>query len=156
MNTDIKDRIFAALPYLLPLMYSFPFGKYLFEQFPIFQLIFLPLAPVMAIYFSDWFIPLIVFFVLFLAVVRNERINRFIRFNTLQAIMLDILLFLLSLVLGEILAPIAGSLPFLIETLYNVVFLGTLAVCIYSIAQSLMGRYAEIPSFSQAVHAQLR
>jgi hypothetical protein len=42
------------------------------------------------------------------------------------------------------------------ETLVNIVFLGTVAACGYSIVQSLLGHYAEIPTLSEAVHAQVR
>jgi hypothetical protein len=41
------------------------------------------------------------------------------------------------------------------ETLLNIVFLGTVAACGYSIVQSLLGRYAEIPALSEAVYAQV-
>ncbi|MDY6782948.1 MAG: Tic20 family protein [Cyanobacteriota bacterium] len=150
-TTDTKDRIFGALPYILPLIYAFSFGIALFQQFPIFGLIYVPLAPLMAFYFGFPFAQIIVFFILFLAVVRNESISYFIRFNTLQAILIDILLFLIALILG-----LVPSLGLLSETLNNVVFLGTLAVCGYSMVQSFLGRYAEIPNFSQAVYAQLR
>jgi hypothetical protein len=150
-TTDTKDRIFAALPYLLPLIYALLFGEVLLQQFPVLGLIYVPLQPLIAFYFGFPFAQLIIFFVLFLAVVRNERISYFIRFNTLQALLIDILLFLIGLVLN--LLPSFGLIS---ETLYNVVFIGTLAVCAYSIVQSILGRYAEIPSFSQAVYAQLR
>lgn len=155
-SIDTKDRIFAALPYLLPLIYALQFSRYLLLQFPFLQFLFLPLAPILAIYRVVPFADFIIFIVLFLAVVRNERISHFIRFNTLQAIMIDILLFLIALVLGILVSPLSGSLGLIGETLYNVVFLGTLAVCGYSMVQSFLGRYADIPGFSEAVYTQVR
>jgi Chloroplast import apparatus Tic20-like len=155
-SIDIKDRIFAALPYLFPLIYALLFGQYLLEQFPILGLIYAPLTPLVAIYFGFPFAQFIIFIVLYMAVVRNERISHFIRFNTLQAILIDILLFLIGLVLGIVASPLSGQLSLIVTTLYNVVFLGTLAVCGYSMVQSLLGRYAEIPSFSEAVYSQVR
>lgn len=154
-STDVKDRIFASLPYLIPLFYSLQFGQYLLRQFPILNLIFIPVAPVAIIYRSIPFANLIIFFVLFLAVVRNERISHFIRFNTMQSILLDIALFLVGIVLNMALLPILGR-GFLAETLYNVVFLGTIAACGYSMIQSWLGRYAELPGISQAVYNQVR
>jgi hypothetical protein len=112
------------------------------------------LAPVALIYGINPFMGIIIFFVLFLAVVRNEKISHFIRFNTLQAIMLDILLFVLGFFL-QILAQGVGQ-NLVIETLYNIVFLATLAACLYSIVQSILGRYAEIPGISEAVYSQVR
>ncbi|NEN96317.1 MAG: hypothetical protein F6K50_12450 [Moorea sp. SIO3I7] len=151
-STDVKDRIFAALPYLLPLIEVLPFGKFMLGQFPILGIIYLPLEPLISLYRLP-FVGLIIFFVLFLAVVRNPQISHFVRFNTMQAILLDILL-----VLGRLLLPIlvqALGVNLLTETLYNIVFLGILAACGYSMIQSLMGRYAEIPSLSQAVYSQV-
>jgi hypothetical protein len=153
-STDFKDRIFAALVYLIPLYYALPFGESLFSQFPMLELIKIPLIPIGIVYNAIPFAGLIIFFVLFLAVVRNERISHFIRFNTLQAILLDIILFLFGF-LVQILGQALGA-NFLVETLSNVIFLGTLAACFYSFVQSLLGKYAEIPTISDAVYSQVR
>ncbi|MEQ8541277.1 MAG: Tic20 family protein [Coleofasciculus sp. D1-CHI-01] len=153
-STTVKDRIFAALPYLLPLLYALPFGVFLLRQFPVLNIILVPLSPLIFIQSTIPFAGLILFFVLFLAVVRNERIAHFIRFNTMQAILLDILLVLCSFAM-RILGQGLGA-NFFIETLFNVIFLGTLAACGYGIVQSLLGRYAEIPTLSEAVYAQVR
>ncbi len=151
--TTVKDRIFASLPYLLPIISGLPFGEFLFRQFPALGIILIPLQPVLFIYSAIPFAGLVIFFLLFLLVVRNERIIHFIRFNTMQAILLDILLVLCSLLL-QILLPALGT-NLVTETLVNIVFLGTVAACGYSIVQSLLGRYAEIPTLSEAVHAQV-
>ena len=42
------------------------------------------------------------------------------------------------------------------QTLYTTIFLGIVAAVVYSITQSLMGKYAEIPAISDAVHMQVR
>ena len=152
-SVDAKDRIFAALVYLMPLYYALPFGMFLFREFPILNLITIPLTPLIIIYSSFPFAGIIIFFVLFLAVVRNERISHFIRFNTMQAILLDIVLFLFGFLL-QILGQGLGT-NLLTETLYNVVFLGAFAACLYSIVQSGLGRYAEIPTLSEAVYSQV-
>lgn len=153
-TTTVKDRVFACLPYLLPLISALPFGNFLFQQFPALRVLLLPLQPVLIIYSAIPFAGLVVFFLLFLLVVRNERIAHFIRFNTMQAILLDILLMLCSLVL-QILLP-ALQFNLLTQTLLNIVFLGTVVACGYSVVQSVLGRYAEIPALSEAVYAQVR
>lgn len=153
-TTTVADRIFAALPYVLPLLDVLPFGGFLFRQFPPLQLIYLPLAPLMTIY-SIPFASLIIFFVLFLAVVRNEKIAHFIRFNVMQAILIGIVLSLVGLAFS-ILIPVLGKESLLTETLYNIIFLGTLAASFYSIIQSALGKYAEIPGISEASYLQVR
>jgi hypothetical protein len=153
-STDFKDRLFAALVYLIPLYYVLQFGVFLFDRLPLLNILTLILTPVALIYGINPFMSIIIFFVLFLAVVRNEKIRHFIRFNTLQAIMLDILLFVVGYFLQILVNGVGQNL--VIETLYNIVFLGTLAVCFYSIVQSILGRYAEIPGISEAVYSQVR
>lgn len=153
-STTAKDRFFACLPYLLPIIAVFPLGQFLFAQFPALGLIYLPLTPLLQIYFGVQFVGLIIFFVLFMAVVQNLSINHFIRFNTMQAILIDILLFLCQMLLGILRRGLGDNI--VIQTLYNVVFLGVLAMAFYSIVQSVIGRYAEIPTLSEAVYTQVR
>ncbi|HEY9298552.1 MAG TPA: Tic20 family protein, partial [Phormidium sp.] len=89
-------------------------------------------------------------------VVRNERVPHFIRFNTMQAILIGIVLSLCSLILQYILAPVLSNAPFVMETLMTTIFLGIVVAFFYSVVQTLMGRYAEIPTISEAVYMQIR
>ena len=152
-STTVRDRIFASLPYLLPLIDGLSFGRYLFAQFPVLQLFFVPLAPLLQIY-SLPLASFIIFFALYLGVVRNENISHFIRFNAMQAILLDIVLILCGLVLPIFSQGLQVAL--MAKTLYNMVFLGALAAFVYAVVQSLLGRYAEIPPLSEAVYMQVR
>ncbi|MBC5798057.1 hypothetical protein H5968_23640 [Sphaerospermopsis sp. LEGE 00249] len=154
-STTVPDRIFACLPYLLPLIDSLIFGSFLLRQFPFLEVLLLPVLPVQAVYNALGPIgQIVVFFGLFIFVVRNEKINHFIRYNAMQAILLDIVIFLVSILL-RILTPIPGA-GFAIETLANTIFLGIVASVVYSVFQSLNGRYAEIPAISDAVYMQVR
>ncbi|MFM9267452.1 Tic20 family protein [Tychonema sp. BBK16] len=152
-STTVSDRIFASLPYLLPLVDGLMFGRFLFQQFPVLQLLLIPLAPLMQIY-SLPFASLVIFFALYLGVVRNENISHFIRFNAMQAILLDIVLMLSGLVLRIFDQGI--QIQFIGETLNNMVFLGAVAAFFYAVVQSALGRYAEIPPLSDAVYMQVR
>ncbi|MEH1769228.1 Tic20 family protein [Nostoc sp.] len=153
-STTVSDRIFASLPYLLPLVEVFVFGRYLFSEFPALQLLFLPLLPLLNIYYGVRYAGMIIFFALFLLVVRNEKISHFIRFNTMQAILLDIIIFLFG-----ILTDVVGLIPaggFAIQTLSTTIFIGIVGAAAYSVIQSAIGRYAEIPAISDAVYMQVR
>lgn len=154
-STDTKDRIFAALVYLLPLYSAFAFGDSIFQQIPFLgAALVIVLTPLAFLYSSlGSFGSLIIFFVLFFAVVRNPRISHFIRFNTMQAILIDILVSLLGLVLGFVARGLGAN--FVLETLFNVVFLGAFAACVYSIIQSVIGKYADIPTISEAAYSQV-
>lgn len=160
-SKDLKDRFFGAIVYLLPLFslyFETNFGAYLLNQFPFLNLIQIPLIPILLIYGIlgnqiGRFTGLIIFIILFATVIRNPKINHFIRFNTMQAILIDILLSLLSLVLSFLLGSI--DLGLFTQVVYNTVFLGTLAACIYSIVLSIMGKYSEMPVISEAAYSQV-
>jgi uncharacterized membrane protein len=154
------DRIFACLVYLLPLMdvialCSRPLltsGSFLA---PLFAVIAQPLSPLLSLYFGIPFMPLIVFFALFLLVVRNESIAHFIRFNAMQSILFGIVLSLISIVWSFVLRDLLGG-SLIEQTLFNTIFLGAVAAIGYSIVQSALGRYAEIPTISEAAYSQVR
>ncbi|MBE7381627.1 MAG: hypothetical protein F6J95_009495 [Leptolyngbya sp. SIO1E4] len=162
-TTTAQDRAFGCLPYLLPLIevsllaVSFAMGYNigLFAQFPVLSLILVPLSPLIQIYTGFPFAGLIVFILLLTLVVRNTNISHFIRFNTMQAILLDILLILGRIILSMVIVPVAGA-SLITDTILNIVLLGILAAIAYSVVQTVRGQYAEIPTLSEAVYMQVR
>jgi Chloroplast import apparatus Tic20-like len=160
-TTTVSDRIYASLPYLIPLIEVLNFAAPLVSSFPVLAVVLSPLIILANIYRS--ILPfglgsLVVFIVLFSFVIRNERINHFIRFNTMQAILLDIVIFLVQLVFGLILKLLV-AIPngtFALETLSSTIFLGIVAAVGFSVVQCIRGKYAEIPAISEAVYMQVR
>ncbi len=156
-----SDRIFASLAYLLPLLDVVAFvGQVIAnsDSFlkPLLRLIVVPLVPLLSIYYAfGGFMSFIIFIALFMLVVRNDAIAYFIRFNVMQAILLGIALSLFQIVWRYILGPIFPGDSMITQTLFNTVFLATLAAVGYSVVQSALGRVAEIPTISNAVRAQL-
>jgi hypothetical protein len=102
----IWQRLLAALAYLLPWSDALPFGQSLFGLFPVLQWLSLPAFPVLLLQQAVPFGGFVLFLVLFLAVVRNTKVPYLIRFNVLQAILVDILLILISLAFSVLLAPL--------------------------------------------------
>jgi len=149
----IWQRPLAALAYLLPLSDAIPFGKALLLQFPVLQLLALPALPLITLQQAIPFGGLVVFLALYLLVVRNSQVPYLIRFNVLQAILLDIVLVLLTLAFDTLLSPLGAS--FAVRTLENTIFLGTVVLVLFALVQSLRGKEAEIPSVSEAVRMQL-
>ena len=149
----IWQRLLAGLAYLLPLSDAIPFGKALLLQFPVLQLLALPALPVITLQQAIPFGGLVLFLALFLLVVRNSKVPYLIRFNVLQAILLDIVLVLLTLAFDTLLGPLGAS--FAVRTLENTIFLGTLLLVLFALVQSLRGKEAEIPTVSEAVRMQL-
>ncbi|NEQ45515.1 MAG: hypothetical protein F6K00_19030 [Leptolyngbya sp. SIOISBB] len=162
-TTTAQDRFFACLPYLLPLVevsllgmfFASEFDIGLFSQFPALGLILVALSPLIQIYTGFPFAGLIVFILLLTLVVRNTNISHFIRFNTMQAILLDILLILGQIILSMVLVPTLGTGLF-VDTILNVVLLGVLSAIVFSVVQTIRGEYAEIPTLSEAVYMQVR
>jgi len=157
-----SDRIFSCLAYLLPLMDVFGIvvgvivgsGSFLA---PLLLVIFLPLQPLLSIYYGfGGFVPLIIFFALYMLVVRNDKVSHFVRFNVMQAILIGILLSLFSIVWRLVLAPIFPTTSIVTQTLFNTLFLAAVGAAGYSIVQSALGRYAEIPTISEAAYTQVR
>jgi hypothetical protein len=172
-STTLRDRILAALMYLIPLYDGIVYGRFLFAQFPFLEYLKIPLIPLAIVYslipFGHSLIPfglgsLLVFILLFVGVVRNEKIPHFIRFNTMQAILISILLILLKAVISLILNLVTNrkyhfEMPpdsFFTEILFNTIFLGVLAMVGYGIVQSARGLYAEMPLISEASYLQTR
>jgi Chloroplast import apparatus Tic20-like len=152
-STTVPDRIFAGLPYLLPLLHGLGYASSFFNVFPALQFLFVPFMPLLLLY-NVRYASLIIFLALFFLVVRNENIKHFIRFNTLQALIVDIMLVIVDLIL-PFFGKVSGA-DFIVTTISNVVFLGVIAIVVYSIVQSLRGLYAEIPTLSEQVYMQVR
>jgi Chloroplast import apparatus Tic20-like len=91
---DVQDRVLAAVPYLLPFLDAFGYGRFLFYQYPAITRALSPMSPLLQLYASVPFAPLIGFFAVYLGIVQNQRWSRFVRFNGMQAMLLDILLIL--------------------------------------------------------------
>ena len=148
----IWQRLLAAAAYLLPWSDGIPFGQGLFGLFPILAWLQLPALPLVMVQQLVPFGSLVLFLVLFLAVVRNTRVPYFIRYSVLQAILVDIVLVLINLVFG-VLRLNGGN--FAGRTLSNTVFLGILVLVGFGVVESLRGKEADIPTVSEAVRMQL-
>jgi uncharacterized membrane protein len=154
--TDNKDRFFGAIVYLLALADAVAIGSNLLLLIPalspLFGLLGILVTPVSIIYgiIPGGFGALVVFFVLLIAVVQNQKISYFIRFNTMQSILMGIALSLIQIITQF-------SLPSLIVSIIGgATFLIVMPVCIYCMVQCALGRYPEIPSFSKFVYDQVR
>ena len=146
------QRLLALLAYLLPCSDALPFGESLDNIFPALQWLVVPAIPLLLLENSVPFGGFLLFLVLFLAVVRNPRIPYFLRFNVLQAILIDIVLVVLSLAFQLLRL---GSLGFAGRTLANTVFLGIFVLLLFAVVQCIRGKEADVPSLSEAVRMQL-
>ena len=154
-SADIKERFFGAAVYLFAIYDAMALGTGLLVQFPsllpffrLLNVLVIPVSIIEGVFNTaiPRFGSLVVFFILFLAVVRNDRIPYFIRFNTLQSILFGIAIALISIVFGTLNAlALIGGLAFIIAT----------GASLFCMVECALGRYPEIPSISSAVYSQL-
>jgi len=157
VEIPLWQRVIAPLVYLLPWSDAIPFGLGIdgvFNQVPLLRLLIVPAVPFIQLNRGVPFGGLLLFFVLFLAVVRNPKVPYFLRFNTLQALMTDIVLIVLSFGFSILLQPLAsGSL--LIGTLSSTIVIAVLAILVFALVECLRGREPDLPGISQAARMQL-
>ena len=149
----VWQRFLGFLVYMLPWSDAIPFGRHLFVQFPLLQWLAIPTLPLMILERGIPFGGLLLFFILFLAVVRNSRVPYFLRFNTLQAILIDISLILISYAFQILLQPLGNTL--LLRTLSSTVLLAILAIAIFALIECFQGREPDLPAISEAVRMQI-
>lgn len=148
------DKVVSVLPYIFPLLDSLPYASFLVldnPDNPITQLI-------ASAYFVYRSVPLSGFIAaLSLSFLSGiPRINRLIRFNMLQAIYLDIALFvpaIISLLVGGASQLIGQQVPIeVIAVASNVLFFASLSAIVYASASSLAGQEPDkIPVVSTTV-----
>ena len=149
----IWQRLLGVLAYLLPWSDALSFGRELYNLFPWISYLALPATPVLLLERSIPFGGFLLFLVLFLVVVRNPQVPYYLRFNVLQAILVDILLVVLALAFNVLLSPLGNSL--MIRTLNNTDLIGALVLVLYASSQCIRGKEADLPSLSEAVRMQL-
>jgi len=161
-SVNYLDRLYASLPYLLPITAAVGFGAFLFLQFPPLVFAFIPIFSVnqiLSISIIDFIsIRFVVWFCVFIFVVRSYKVNHFTRFNAMQALLLDIIVALVGAVI-QLLEMIIGRLaffPFMLQIIASVTFLGITAAFLYSVFQCVRGKYAEMPVISDVAYYQVR
>ena len=125
-----------------------------YDTYPLISWLINVFGPLLQAYYSNSFTPFFVFFALYLAVVRNEKLPHFMRFNAMQSILLDICIMLGGLIIQYMPFEIAFST--LGGICNNLVFTTGAASVFYCIWYTLQGKYADIPTVSEAVYIQVR
>lgn len=157
------DRLYASLPYLLPITAVLMFGTFLFLQFPPLVLVFFPafkLNEILSISIVDFISTrFVVWICVFIFVIRSYKVNHFTRFNAMQALLLDVIVAIVG-ALTQILDVALGNFeffPFIVQIISSVTFLGITTTFIYSIFQCVLGKYADkIPLISDVAYMQVR
>lgn len=153
-SVPAAERILSGISYLLPLLDGMQYGRYVFAQYPVAETVFRPLFPVLRFYSSIPFSNFIAFFTLYLAVVRNPSFSRYVRFNAMQACVLDVLI-ILPLIVQRVLNPRSGIGLDLLVIFYNTLFIFLLACFVFGVTSCLLGRTPRLPIVADAAENQL-
>uniref|UniRef100_A0A7S1GTJ9 Protein TIC 20 n=1 Tax=Hemiselmis andersenii TaxID=464988 RepID=A0A7S1GTJ9_HEMAN len=148
-------RIGSCMPYILPMMDSLAYGRFIFQKVPLISMIFMtPLQPFVELAQAFPMLSFVAFLGLFLFVVRNKKIPRFVRFNTMQALLLEIILIFPQILTSS---NMGGLIPFMFtEFISNMTFYSVVAIVVYSCLCNLRGELpCKIPVISTAVFQQI-
>jgi uncharacterized membrane protein len=151
------DRVLAAAPFLLPFLDAFSYGRFLFYQFPAIARAVSPVAPLLSLYHSVPFAALICFFGIYIGVVNNMQLSRYVRFSAMQAVLLDILLVLPRLLEQLVPPPTTAGLALQAYIgAQNTIWVAVAACVVFGVGSALLGREARIPFVADAAEAQIR
>ncbi|GMH07647.1 hypothetical protein Nepgr_009487 [Nepenthes gracilis] len=154
-TTPAVDRLISAASYFLPFFNGLQYGRFLFNQYPSLALLFEPILPILSLYKSIPYASFVAFFALYLGVVRNPNFSQFVRFNAMQAVVLDVLL-VVPLLLQRILSPGRGGLVFkLMVACHNALFVFVVLCFVYSLVFSVLGKTPYLPFVADAAGRQL-
>ncbi len=138
---------------MLPWSDAIQFGRFLFLDFPSLQWLVLPATPILIIEQTIPFGNLFLFLLLFIGITKNPNIPYFLRFNTLQVLLMDIAIIVIAYCFQIIFEPFSEVL--LVKTLSSTFFLGSLATLIFSLTECIQGKEPNLPGISEAVRMQL-
>ncbi|CAD5179710.1 unnamed protein product [Musa acuminata subsp. malaccensis] len=149
------DRLISALAYFLPFLDSLHYGRFLFARVPAAAAAVAPIIPLAAAYRSVPYAAFVAFFALYLGVVRNPNLSHFVRFNAMQAVVLDVLLALPALLQRVFGTPSRGVGFRVMEMGYHAIFAFSVACFLYALLSCVLGRTPHLPLVATAADRQL-
>ncbi|KAK2415539.1 hypothetical protein P8452_60697 [Trifolium repens] len=149
------ERLISIAAYTLPFFNSLQYGHSILTQYPKFALLFQPIIPFLSFYRSLPYASFIAFFAFYLGIVRNPNFPEFVRFNSMQALTLDVLL-VLPVLFQKIFSPGRSGLGFKVMVWsHNVVFVFSILCFVYSVLNCLFGRTPYLPFVADAAARQI-
>ncbi|KAL1322464.1 hypothetical protein HN51_067465 [Arachis hypogaea] len=149
------ERLISIAAYTLPFFNSLQYGRFILSANPNLAVLFDPLFPLYSLYRSLPYASFIAFFALYLGIVRNTSLSRYVRFNAMQAVTLDVLL-VVPLLIQRILAPGRTGLGFQVMVWsHNALFVFSVVCFVYSVVTCVVGRTPTLPFVADAASRQI-
>jgi uncharacterized membrane protein len=152
----VPDRCVALLPYLVPLLDGLRYSRFFFQQFPSTIFLLQPLQPLAAAYYSIPFASLVSFFAIYLGLAENKNMSRFVRFNAMQAIIVDVCMVLPGMV-EYVLSPgrMTGVAMEAYKLCYNAVWVTVLVAFCLAAVGCLSGQMFKLPFVGDAAEMRI-
>tara|TARA_B100000214_G_scaffold304691_1_gene235524 strand:+ start:58 stop:516 length:459 start_codon:yes stop_codon:yes gene_type:complete len=150
---SLRARILGILLYLIPWADSLKFGNHLYIKYPITQIIQIPAIPIILIERSIPFGSLLLFLAIFFGLVRNTKVSYFLRFNSLQSLLINIGIIIVGFIFEIIFNPFLNSL--IIRTFSSTLLISLFSVLIFCVWSCSQGKEPNLPGISEATKMQL-
>ena len=150
---SLLEKISGILLYMIPWADCLGFGNHLYIKYPFTQIIQIPAIPIIILQRSIPFGNLLLFLAIFIGIVRNTKISYFLRFNALQALLINIGIIIISFIVEIIFSPFENLL--IIRTLSSTLLISLFSIITYCVWSCTQGDEPNLPVISEATKMQL-
>ena len=150
---SIGARVLGILLYMIPWSDALKFGNHLYIKYPLTQIIQVPAIPIILIEQSIPFGNLLLFLAIFIGLVRNSKISYFLRFNALQALLINIGIIIISFIFQIFFSPFENSL--IIRTFSSTLLISLFSIITFCVWSCIEGNEPNLPGISEATKMQL-
>tara|TARA_B100000214_G_C23710816_1_gene509626 strand:+ start:131 stop:589 length:459 start_codon:yes stop_codon:yes gene_type:complete len=150
---SLGGKILGVILYMIPWADCLKFGNHLYTKYPFTQIIQIPAIPIILIERSLPFGSLLLFLVIFIGLVRNNKVSYFLRFNALQSLLINIGILIVSFIFEIVFSPFGSSL--IIRTLSSTLLISLFSTILYCVWSCTQGNEPVLPGISQATKMQL-
>ena len=150
----LGGKILGILLYMVPWADSLIFGRNLFIKYPLIKIIEIPAIPIIII---ENLIPsfgsLLLFLAIFFGLVKNSKVSYFLRFNALQALLINIVIIIINFIFEIFFNPFGNLL--IIRTFSSTLLISLCSIITYCVWSCTQGNEPNLQGISQAAKMQL-
>ena len=150
---SLGAKILGIILYMIPWSDSLSFGNHLFIKSPFTQIIQIPAIPIILLERLIPFGNLLLFLIIFIGIVRNNRVSYFLRFNALQSLLINIGIIIVSFIFEIIFSAFSNTL--IIRTFSSTLLISLFSLILYCVYSCTQGNEPSLPGISQATKMQL-
>ena len=150
---SLGEKLLGILIYMIPWADSLTFGNHLYLKYPFTQIIQIPAIPIIIIERSIPFGNLLLFLLIFIGIVRNNKVSYFLRFNALQSLLINICIIIINFLLQIFFSPFGNTL--IIRTFSSTLLISLFSMITYCVWSCTQGNEPNLPGISEATKMQL-